>query len=494
MVAGLRREIADHVEAARRVEPLAPGGGVAATTGAAYPVVQGPMTRVSDRAAFAAAVAGGGGLPFLALALLRGETEVRPLLTETAELLGDRPWGVGVLGFVPKDLRDEQLAVIRDVRPPLALIAGGRPSQAQGLEEVGIRTFLHVPAPGLLERFLKDGARRFVFEGFECGGHTGPRSSFALWESQLDVLGAWIAAGGDATELDVLFAGGIHDERSAAMVAALAGPLAAAGARIGVLMGTAYLFTEEAVAGGAIGEEFQAQALACERTALLESGPGHVTRCADTPFVGLFEDTRRRLVAEGADPQVRWAELEGLNLGRLRVASKGLRREGDDLVDVGRDEQRDEGMFMIGDVATLRQRAHDRGRAARRGDRRRHRAARPGRRRHRRAAGPAPARARGPAGRRGHRRHGLRHAGGDRPRRVLAQHRVGRQLDHRGPARSAGTSPPTSTPTGTTPPPPGAPAARPSGAGSCPTSRSTRWPTASRPPRWRRSSRPSCSA
>ncbi|HET8621591.1 MAG TPA: beta-ketoacyl synthase N-terminal-like domain-containing protein, partial [Acidimicrobiales bacterium] len=354
MVAGLRREIADHVEAARRVEPLAPGGGVTATTGTTYPVVQGPMTRVSDRAAFASAVAGGGALPFLALALLRGETEVRPLLTETAGLLGDRPWGVGILGFVDKELRDEQLAVIRDVRPPLALIAGGRPSQAAGLEEVGVRTFLHVPAPGLLERFLKDGGRRFVFEGFECGGHTGPRSSFALWESQLDVLTAWVAGGGDATELDVLFAGGIHDERSAAMVAALGGTLAAAGARIGVLMGTAYLFTDEAVAGGAIGEEFQAQALACERTALLESGPGHVTRCADTPFVDVFEDTRRRLVAEGADPQTRWAELESLNLGRLRVASKGLRREGDDLVGVDREAQRTEGMFMIGDVATLR--------------------------------------------------------------------------------------------------------------------------------------------
>jgi hypothetical protein len=123
---------------------------------------------------------------------------------------------------------------------------------------------------------------------------------------------------------------------------------------IGVLMGTAYLFTEEVVAEGAIGEEFQAQALACERTALLESGPGHVTRCAESPFVELFAETRARLMAEGADPQTRWTELEGLNLGRLRVASKGLRRAGDELVAVGRDEQRAEGMFMLGDVATLR--------------------------------------------------------------------------------------------------------------------------------------------
>ena len=353
VVSALRHEIVAHLESAAAVEPLAPGGGVAPQLGTRYPVVQGPMTRVSDRAAFAKAVADGGGLPFLALALLRGEQEVRPLLEETAQLLGDQPWGVGVLGFVPKELRDEQLEVIRDVRPPLALIAGGRPSQAVRLEEVGIRTFLHVPAPGLLERFLKDGARRFVFEGFECGGHVGPRSSFALWEAQVEVLAQWVAAGGKADELDVLFAGGIHDARSAAMVAALAGPLAAAGARVGVLMGTAYLFTDAAVAAGAIGDEFQAQALACDRTALLESGPGHATRCADTPFVATFEDTRRRLAHEGADPQLQWAELEGLNLGRLRVASKGLKRDGDEIVTVDRDEQRREGMFMIGDVATL---------------------------------------------------------------------------------------------------------------------------------------------
>ncbi|MDD9372181.1 MAG: beta-ketoacyl synthase N-terminal-like domain-containing protein, partial [Acidimicrobiales bacterium] len=41
-------------------------------------------------------------------------------------------------------------------------------------------------------------------------------------------------------------------------------------------------------------------------------------------------------------------------LGRLRVASKGLRRDGDELVSVDREAQRAEGMFMIGDVATMR--------------------------------------------------------------------------------------------------------------------------------------------
>ena len=40
----------------------------------------------------------------------------------------------GILGFVPTSLRQEQLAVIKAVKPPFALVAGGRPSQAMELE------------------------------------------------------------------------------------------------------------------------------------------------------------------------------------------------------------------------------------------------------------------------------------------------------------------------------------------------------------------------
>ena len=97
------------------------------------------MTRVSDVSEFAAAVSAGGGLPFLALALLRA-AKVRTLLEETQQRLGNQPWGVGILGFVPPYLRQEQLEVIKDFRPPFALIAGGRPDQAAELEEDGIAT------------------------------------------------------------------------------------------------------------------------------------------------------------------------------------------------------------------------------------------------------------------------------------------------------------------------------------------------------------------
>src|SRR5690242_909923 len=88
----------------------------------------------------------------------------------------------------------------------------------------------------------------------------------------------------DVSDVHVLLAGGIHDGTSAAMAAAVAAPLAARGMRVGCLAGTAYLFTEEAVAAGAVTQRFQDVAVACEETVLLESGPGHATRCAPSPF------------------------------------------------------------------------------------------------------------------------------------------------------------------------------------------------------------------
>ncbi len=362
-----RESIDGHLRAAVELAPLGKESPLARSHRTRYPVVQGPMTRVSDRAEFALRVAEGGGLPFLALALMRAP-EVEELLSETSRRLGDRSWGVGILGFVPLQLRQEQLEVIRKYRPPFALIAGGRPDQARGLSADGTATYLHVPSPGLLELFLKDGARRFVFEGKECGGHVGPRSSFVLWNSMIDRLLDAMPADG-AAEFHVLFAGGIHDAVSASMVAAMAAPLSRRGVKIGVLLGTAYLFTEEAVESGAIVKGFQDVAIGCERTVTLETGPGHSTRCAETPFARSFQEEKRKLVQQGRSPEEIRDALEMLNIGRLRVASKGIDRNGSPLdsagspdgverkfVEVQADEQRLRGMYMIGQVAALRSR------------------------------------------------------------------------------------------------------------------------------------------
>ncbi|MDT0307963.1 SDR family oxidoreductase [Streptomyces sp. DSM 44917] len=356
-VAAVREALAGAFADDAPSDALRPGSPMSRALGTSLPIAQGPMTRVSDQPRFAAAVADGGGLPFLALALATG-AQTRAMLAATRAELGERPWGVGLLGFAEEELRAAQLEAVLEQRPSHAIIAGGRPSQAAALEEAGIRAFLHVPTAGLLRQFLQAGARRFVFEGSECGGHVGPLSSFALWEAQAEVLAAFLeeraGAPGEEAPVEVLFAGGVHDGRSAAMVAALAAPLTRRGAAVGVLMGTAYLFTEQAVACGAIGPVFQQQVVAAADTALLTTAPGHATRCVSSPFTEEFEAAREELRDAGVADREAWARLEQLNLGRLRIASKGLERVGEELVETGEERQLSAGMFMAGEVAVLR--------------------------------------------------------------------------------------------------------------------------------------------
>ncbi|AGA29701.1 polyketide synthase family protein [Singulisphaera acidiphila DSM 18658] len=357
IVQAVERAIDLGLRDARSARPLDEDSPLARSHRTRYPIVQGPMTRVSDLAAFAEAVAEGGALPFLALALMRGP-EIGRLLTETAARLNGSAWGVGILGFVPPDLRLEQIEEVRRARPSFALIAGGRPDQAQELEREGIATYLHAPSPGLLRQYWNDGARRFVLEGRECGGHVGPRSSLLLWEQAVEVVHEMLEKGGTPDEVHLLFAGGIHDARSASAVAALSGPLARRGVRVGVLIGTAYLFTAEAVATGAIVAKFQDEAVRCTETVLLETGPGHEVRVSPTPYVEAFELERKRLLAAGRSNEELRTALEGMNAGRLRIAAKGIERNngaGSPLVGVAAESQTTRGLYMLGQAATLRQ-------------------------------------------------------------------------------------------------------------------------------------------
>ena len=357
IISGIRSHVRKSLSSAAKLNHLAPDSQLAESHGTKYPLLQGPMTRVSDTADFAEAVSKNGALSFLALAVMR-KPEAEKLLEESARRLKGMSWGVGVLGFLPPAIRSEQLEAIRQHKPPFAIIAGGRPDQAKEFEDEGIATYLHVPSPGLLKTFLRQGARRFIFEGRECGGHVGPRSSFVLWQSACDIILEELEKK-PIKDLHLVFAGGIHDEISSAMIAAMTAPLAERGVKIGLLMGTAYLFTEEAVDCGAIVPRFQKEAIDCDNTVLLQTGPGHAIRCIKTPYYDVFEDEKNRLLENGASHEDLVRNLEGMNIGRLRVASKGVDRkktEGSatrELVDVSDEEQFDRGMYMIGQVAAL---------------------------------------------------------------------------------------------------------------------------------------------
>ncbi|HKI18533.1 MAG TPA: beta-ketoacyl synthase N-terminal-like domain-containing protein, partial [Isosphaeraceae bacterium] len=92
---------------------------------------------------------------------------------------------------------------------------------------------------------------------------------------------------------------------------------------------------------------------------LLETGPGHQVRVSRTPFAARFEEERNRLVAEGRPAEEIRTALEGLNAGRLRVATKGIDRSqgaGSPLVSVSDEYQATHGLYMLGQIAALRSR------------------------------------------------------------------------------------------------------------------------------------------
>jgi acyl transferase domain-containing protein/NAD(P)H-dependent flavin oxidoreductase YrpB (nitropropane dioxygenase family)/acyl carrier protein len=354
----LGERVDNQLRQACALDILSPGGPLALSHHTEFPILQGPMTRVSDTPEFCLAVAAGGALPFLALAMLRGK-QVEELLIETRRQLGDRSWGVGILGFIDQELRAEQMAAVEKICPKFAIIAGGRPDHAASMEAKGIASYLHVPSPGILETFIGEGARRFIFEGRECGGHVGPRTSFILWETMIRVILAANLPPAEAAKMHVVFAGGIHDAMSSAMVSVMAQPLAEKGMKVGVLIGTAYLFTEEAVSAGAIIPTFQNVASQAQHTVVIESGPGHAIRCADTEFINFYESEKRRLKAEKKSHAEVRAYLESLSVGRLRIASKGITRlaapaAGENpYVEATEGEQLRDGMYMLGQVAAL---------------------------------------------------------------------------------------------------------------------------------------------
>lgn len=345
---GLLEAIAGHIKQAQYENVIRPENSLAKELNIEYPIAQGPMTRVSDVPAFAKAVSDAGALPFIALSLMTGN-KAKELVHTTHALLEGKPWGAGILGFAPQELREEQTQYIMEVKPPVVLIAGGRPSQAISFEKAGIKTFLHVPSLSLLDIFIKEGAKKFIFEGRECGGHVGPFSSLVLWEQQIER----ILQEENLPAFEMFFAGGIHDSLSSAFVSIMTAPLATAGAKIGVLMGSAYIYTKEAVDSGAILPGFQKQALEQAETVLLETAPGHETRCLHSPFTSFFKEEKSRLQNNGIEKQEIWKSLEQLNVGRLRIASKGLERNQDTLVNLSEKDQYQHGMYMIGQVAAL---------------------------------------------------------------------------------------------------------------------------------------------
>lgn len=317
------------------------------------PFIQGPMTRVSDVPEFVKEVCDAEALGTLALAAA-SPSQAKALLTQAETVLQGRTWAVGMLGFLDETLVRRHLELVRQSSASAVVLAGGRPYQEKLLREAGKQCFAHVPSPDLLRTFVAGGARCFVFEGAECGGHIGPLHSLPLWEQQISVLLELVSDGKvDAEDLVVAMAGGIHDPSSAAMALLTAADLVEHGAAVSLLMGTMYSLTTEAVRTGAVTQDFCDVITSATSSARLETAPGHVTRCVPTPLVDEIDLIRETKTSAGESDQNIWRSLEEMTLGRLRMATKGLMRDGDELRPVPVAERHDHGLYMTGEVSLL---------------------------------------------------------------------------------------------------------------------------------------------
>jgi acyl transferase domain-containing protein/NAD(P)H-dependent flavin oxidoreductase YrpB (nitropropane dioxygenase family) len=343
----LRRDIHTHLQAIQthnplRRDPLRTG----------TPIVQGPMANISETTGLATAVSQAGALPFAALGALR-EDDARAVLARHAKL--GRPWGVGVIGFDVMPHRDAHLEAIRqlDLNGPAAItLAGASPQLAKRLTDEGLPIWLHTPSARLAQRALSTGIAGVIFEGHEAGGHVGQLTSVGLWEEGLR------AAETASRGLSVL-AGGIGDATSAAFAAAMGAPAVKAGAEVVLQAGTAFLFTHEIRESGQITTAYQQAALACEETVLVGATVNLPLRCTPNAFAMEARAMENRWLEEGISRTVRRERLERWNLGRTRIAAKGLTRNpdfaagGSRYVPVSRRSQDAEGAFSLGQGALL---------------------------------------------------------------------------------------------------------------------------------------------
>jgi enoyl-[acyl-carrier protein] reductase II len=252
-----------------------------------YPIIQAPMTWLSD-ANLAAAVSKGGGL-----GVLGPNAGARTLTTdvkETAERLRhqirltksltSRPFGVNIMVFdrdVP--FSDPCVQVILEEEVPVAVTCGDRPDRyISQLKDAGVKVIHRALTANNIEAAKKAeqaGVDAFVAVGFEGGGHVGEDAipTFVLVPQIVDAL-----------KIPVIAGGGIADGRGMAAAMAL-------GAE-GIFMGTRFIATMECPA-----HQSYKQAIINARDTSTITVPGMVAFCRGfkTPPVEAYS----RLVLKG---------------------------------------------------------------------------------------------------------------------------------------------------------------------------------------------------
>ncbi|KKN42669.1 hypothetical protein LCGC14_0710920 [marine sediment metagenome] len=312
--------IQSQFESAKEHWPFVKSSEFAQQLNITYPIVQGPMANISDQISFAKEIAANGALPIFALGGLMGY-EADELLSKFAlEKLSENSCGCGIIGLeVVKERRDEQLKSISKYGPNITLIAAGTTNLGMQVKKTGNIILIHTPALSMFKDALKKHLDFMILEGKECGGHFGILSSFILWEIILEYLD--VNRVEISEKVNIIFAGGIINETSTAMLAGMIG------AHLdiinpGIQMGTAYLLSEEIVRTQALSPVYQDLLLNHSSTRVIGTTVNARARVLPTPFV--LDTIKNEFLRknQGITISKRKEMYENDNLGALRIASR----------------------------------------------------------------------------------------------------------------------------------------------------------------------------
>ncbi|NCC94870.1 MAG: hypothetical protein EOM10_16660, partial [Opitutae bacterium] len=152
--------------------------------------------------------------------------------------------------------------------------------------------------------------------------HVGHLSSLVLWE----LAASRLAGQDDVTLADqtLIFAGGIGTEYGAHFISGFASHLARRGARIGIQIGSAYLFTEEIVATGAITALYQKVVCNERRTLVMGRTVGLAASTVPSPFSRRIVAEEYRRLRENMPLKARKEAFERDNIGALLIGAKAF--------------------------------------------------------------------------------------------------------------------------------------------------------------------------
>ncbi len=250
-----------------------------------YPIIQGPMSWISD-AVLAAAVSNAGGLGILGPNA--GAKTVTTDVQETAERLRDqikktislteKPFGVNIMALEQdNEFSDACVKVVIEEAVKVVCLCGDRPERyVKDLKNAGVKTLhraLPVNTVDAAKKAEQAGVDIFVAVGYEGGGHLG-----------IDAIPTFVLIPQivDAIDIPVLAGGGIVDGRGMAAAMLLGAD--------GVFMGTRFIATKECPAHDSYK---QAIVNATDTSTATFSGIVGICRAFKTPLVQQYVDIEK---------------------------------------------------------------------------------------------------------------------------------------------------------------------------------------------------------